>query len=276
MQSSRRELLKGLLSLPFITASVVTATPEQPGNQKKQHSDASKFPGSMCLHFEGVFGYLVYADHIEVFTPSLPQQHEYCTGLGNQRIYGYPPGDFDLTSMLPNVNGRFGLVDKTSHILLARNDAEITNSDFSKRYWRFKIPIPTEILAEGDPTMVKQPFSGKHAKLVDQLKQIQTSYQFRYELDEATSKKLHVSSVRDPKACAADIRYCVAPKYDDYRHAVSAFHELRTMLPNLDLDMKPNIGHPKTDIGKMQSLDEYVMDAHVFLCTAPSIFVTGM
>ena len=251
MQSSRRELLKGLLSLPFITASVVTATPEQPGNQKKQHSDASKFPGSMCLHFEGVFGYLVYADHIEVFTPSLPQQHEYCTGLGNQRIYGYPPGDFDLTSMLPNVNGRFGLVDKTSHILLARNDAEIETLISVSVIGGLRFRYRLISLAEGDPTMVKEPFSGKHAKLVDQLKQIQTSYQFRYELDEATSKKLHVSSVRDPKACATDIRYCVAPEYDDYRHAVSAFHELRTMLPNLDLDMKPNIGHPKTDIGKI-------------------------
>jgi hypothetical protein len=280
MYHNRRLLLKGLLGAPFFAKNILHASTQgEHVPSSRSHSGSASHTSTsstLCVHFEGVFGYLVYSNHIEVFTPNLPSEHEYCFGIGGPRLYGYPQMDIDLQDVLPNVGGTFHLNDKTNHIILDKTAAGITAPDFTNRYWRIEVPIPSDITAEGTPSVVKQPFKGKHAPLVSQMKQVQTSYRFSYDLNDKALKKLHLTPVKGSGGCLLELRYCVAPKSQLYQHAVTAFHALRLMLPGLDLDLKDDIGFAKLTAKEMKSRDVYVMDGHLYLCTAPPIFVTGM
>lgn len=277
MERSRRQLLKGLLGLPFVTQNILYASAQPkhgPASKSQTGSRAKKTTlGSICVHFEGAFAYWVYSDRIDVFTPNLPTEHDYCMGLGEQRLYAYPQMDIDLRQALPDIKGSFRLSDKTRNIIFNKSEIGVTAPDFNNRYWRITVPIPSDITSEGESSQVKEPFEGKHSSLANQLTQIQTSYKFSYDVDQATAEKLHL---RLPASnCALDLRYCVSPKNDTYAHAVKAFHSLRLMLPNLDLDLKPDIGHATLTAQKMHALDTYVLDGHIVLCSAPSVFVIG-
>lgn len=277
MRHSRRQVQIGLIATPFSKTGMLERSIQKKNHTAPAKSDSERAEhdfGAICLRFEGPFGYLFYSGYIEVFTPDIPEEHEYCFGMGGQYFCGFPSGYMDLYESLPKGNGEPDLPDKS--VILTKSQAEISSPDFTKRYWRIKLPFPSHISGEGEPTQVKQPFQGKQAKYVNNITEIQVSYKFVYNLDAATSKQLHLAQNTTSRECALEITYQIRPKVHTYEHAINAFKALTRMLPELDLELKPNIGHPASDSDKVRTLDAYVLNAHIILCTAPSLFITGM
>ena len=247
---NRRELLKGMVSLPVVATLGCSTFSSKPTMSPMAFT-------TMNLVFEGPFIFFMDNPQVRVFAPKV-DGHRYMINNANAP---------ESTYMLGGVSG-VGDVQKTQYELpkgadafrLSASQLQLTLNNERTPFFSFVLPAPNRVVA----------LSARQAEIIDafgnrRFAVMPTSYAFIYQVTDSSALALNPDTGWEPQAESVRSRFAnlavatglpLDAQDPTGQHAHAAFAELKSYFPALSMEVLST--GPEVQSGTVEGLSESI------------------